>query len=148
MSLATSCSCISELWTLTKTLENQIDSFQRRLLRKVIHVRWPRIITNERLYERIECTPWSKMIRRRRLNWFGHLLRLPEDTPTQQALSNFIKPTTRPRGIPKTTWVDTILNDIKLTNIPYTNNLAIDIATLKMFCSDRQVCHAAVAALC
>ena len=134
----------SELWTLTKTLQNQIDSFQRRLLRKVIHVRWPRINTNERLYE---CTPWSKIIRRRRLNWFGHLLRLPEGTPAQQALSNFIKPTTRPRGRPKTTLLDTILNDIKLTNIPYTNNLAIDIATLKALCSDRQAWYAAVAAL-
>ena len=28
----------SELWTLTKTLEDKIDSFQRRLLRKVIRV--------------------------------------------------------------------------------------------------------------
>ena len=41
-----------------------------------------------------------------------------------------------------------ILNDIKLIKIPYTNNLAIDIATLKTFCSDRQTWHAAVAALC
>ena len=27
----------SELWTLTKTLENSINAFHRRLLRKVIH---------------------------------------------------------------------------------------------------------------
>ena len=32
----------SELWTVNKTLEDQIDSFQRRLLRQVINIRWPK----------------------------------------------------------------------------------------------------------
>ena len=37
----------SEIWTLTKTLENKNDAFQCRLLRKVIHVKWPRTISNK-----------------------------------------------------------------------------------------------------
>ena len=44
----------SELWILTNTLERSIDSFHQRLLRKVIHVTWPRMITNEELYK--HCT--------------------------------------------------------------------------------------------
>ena len=75
-----------ELWTLTKTLENTIDSFHRRLLRKVIHVKWPRTVSNKDLYEWTHMIPWSKTINRRRLTWFGHLLRLPSDTPAREAL--------------------------------------------------------------
>ena len=40
-----------ETWTLTKTLENTIDSFQRRLLRiAVLNVKWPNIATNDTVY--------------------------------------------------------------------------------------------------
>ena len=45
----------SELWTLTKTLESKIDSFQRRLLRKILNIRWnpeTNWLTNEELYQR------------------------------------------------------------------------------------------------
>ena len=39
----------SELWTLTETQQNEIDSFHRRLLRRVINIQWPRKISNEDL---------------------------------------------------------------------------------------------------
>ena len=64
----------SEIWILAKSLENIIDSFQRRLLREVIHVKWPSIIPNKQLYERTKCKPWSTIIFKRRLAGFGHLL--------------------------------------------------------------------------
>ena len=57
----------SELWTLTKSLEDKIDSFQRRLLRKVIRVNWPRLISNVDLYNRTHMKPWSNIIQKRRL---------------------------------------------------------------------------------
>ena len=55
----------SEIWTLTKSLEDKIDSFQRRLLRKVIRVNWPRLISNEDLYNRTHMKPWSVIIMKR-----------------------------------------------------------------------------------
>ena len=40
-----------DTWTLTKKLENTIDSFQRRLLRiAVLNVKWPNIATNDTVY--------------------------------------------------------------------------------------------------
>ncbi len=41
----------SELWTLTKKLENTVDIFQRLLLRRIINVKWPKKISNKDLYE-------------------------------------------------------------------------------------------------
>jgi hypothetical protein len=36
-----------------------------------------------------DTTPWSEAIKKRRLNWFGHLLRLPENTPAKLALKEY-----------------------------------------------------------
>ena len=43
----------SELWTLTDTQLNNIDSFHRRLLRKVVNIRWPKLISYDDLYEKV-----------------------------------------------------------------------------------------------
>ena len=39
----------SELWTLTKIKEKKINTFQRNLLRKIMNIKWPQIMTNEEL---------------------------------------------------------------------------------------------------
>ena len=49
--------------------------------------------------------PWSKTIKRRRLNWVGHLYRLPKETPARQALAEYQRKTKHPVGRPKPTWV-------------------------------------------
>ena len=44
-----------ELWTLTSTLEKKIYAFQRKLLRRVLNIRWDpnnNWIANEQLYEK------------------------------------------------------------------------------------------------
>ena len=96
----------AELWTLTATKEKKIDSLHRRLLRKAcLNVRWPRIATNEEVYTRTGAKPWSQRIRKRAWSWFGHLSRLPQDSPAQQALDYATRPARRPRGKPATTWI-------------------------------------------
>ena len=128
----------SELWTLTKTLENTIDSFQRRILRKVIHVKWPRTINNQELYERTHMTPWSITISKRRLSWFGHLLRLPTETPEKEAVQIYIKAAKRPTGRPKTAWLSIVLNDINNhSETKLTGDLNQVIDRLELICSDR-----------
>ena len=41
------------------------------------------------------------IIKRRRLNWLGHLMRLPDDTPSNLALNEHLKPCKQKRGRPK-----------------------------------------------
>jgi len=117
----------SELWTLTKALEQKIDAFQRTLLRRIVNIRWPDKITNEDLYEKTNAKKWSTNIKRRRLSWLGHLLRLPDNTPARQALQEFSRDVKRPRGKPKTTWISLIKNELK--NIGKTLETATEIAS-------------------
>jgi hypothetical protein len=95
----------SETWTLTKNQEKAIDSFHRRLLRKILNIKWPKTLKDNEVYAITKETPWSKRIARRRLNWYGHLNRLPKETPARQALEEIRRPALRPKGGQKQTWI-------------------------------------------
>ena len=96
----------SELWTLNKKRENQVDVFQRKLIKyNVLHVFYPKVISNDELYQLTNCLPWSDVIRKRRLKWFGHLMRLPDGTPAKKALAYADEKYQRPRGRPVSTWL-------------------------------------------
>ena len=103
----------SELWGLTGAQENTIDVIQRRLIRRILNIRWPYTISNETLYERTQLKSWSETITERRMRWLGHLMRLPAETPARQALQECLRPAKRPRGKPKTTWRSRVNQDLK-----------------------------------
>ena len=124
---------------LKSILKSSIDSFHQRLLRKVIHVTWSRVITNEELYKRAKVTPWSLIICKRRLSWFGHLLRLPSETPAKRSLKAFVKTWKRSAGRPKTTWFSLILNEIsKYSNINLSEDQEKDSESLEKICDDKK----------
>ena len=102
----------SELWTVTTKTANRIDSFQRRMLRQAINIRWSKKISSQKLYEMTKVEPWSRTIRRRRLNWLGHLMRLPPETPARISLYEALRTTKRKRGKAKTTWLKVIEKDL------------------------------------
>ena len=102
----------SYLWAMNQTRNGAIDSFQRRLLRHALNLKWPKKISNEHLYNLTKATPWSETIKSRRLSWFGHMMRLPETTPVRIALKEAQKEVKLPRGRPKTTWLSCMKNQL------------------------------------
>ena len=120
----------SEIWTLTQKVEESIDIFQRTLLRRILGIYWQDKVTNEELYERANTNKWSKDIKKRRLKWLGHLLRLPEDTPARQALQEAFSPVNRPRGRPKTTWISLVTKELKEMNIELTYDSLHEVVEL------------------
>ena len=75
------------------------------------------LVLSEKLYKLTQEKPWSQVIKQRRLRFTGHVLRLPEETPVRQALSEYQRPLKRPRGAPKFTWQKNIDNDLRLIGI-------------------------------
>ena len=73
----------SELWALTKKETKKIDTFQRNFLRQIIRIK--KKINNTSLYKKCKTVHWSIQIQERRLKWFGHLHRLPKETPARKA---------------------------------------------------------------
>ena len=102
----------SELWTLTKTAENKIDSYQRRLLRRAIIIRWPNKISCEDLYNKTKQGKWSRKIKTRRRRWYGHVIRLPAEAPAKLALQEARRKVKKLRGGQTTTWLAVLEKDL------------------------------------
>ena len=109
----------SELWTTTSNTDKTIDSFQRRLLRWAINIRYPKKISTLKLKECLQYEEWSLYISVQRLRWLGHAHRLPEDSPAKQALYIVEQPTLRVVGRPKLKWIDVVKNQLKEMKITW-----------------------------
>ena len=114
----------SELWTMTMKRENEIDVFQRTLLRtKIIKIKWPDVISNETLYQTTNQKAWSEVIRKRRLRWFGHMARLSNNTPAKIALDYATEHFKKSRGRPTTTWISQMKRELKEKDLTWENAL-------------------------
>ena len=102
----------SELWTLTKTAENKIDSYHRRLLRRAINIRWPNKISCEDLYNKTKQGKSSGKIKTRRMRWYGHVIRLPEEAPAKLALQEARRKVKKLRGGQTTKWLAVLEKDL------------------------------------
>ena len=128
----------SELCALTPSIINKVNSFHRRLLRKALNIKWPRIETNENLYNRTKVEKWSKIIKQRRLSWLGHLLRLDEKTPARIALKESCRKVKRNIGKSKTTWIQVVKNDVKNSTLEINlNDDETFFKELEAVCKDR-----------
>ena len=118
----------AELWTLTNTHNKSMDSFQRKLLRWSMNIRYPQIMTNEEVYEKTGQCKWSETIQRRRLRWFGHMARLPPRAPARRVLDeSMFTDTKKPRGGQKATWLKLVARD--LAELDLTLEQAVEAAS-------------------
>ena len=89
---------------------------------------------------RTNIEKWSLVIKKKRLSWLGHLMRLDNETPAKKALIEYIKPGKKKIGRPKTTWVYQIYkelkNDCNINDINFENETTM-IKDLDIICKDR-----------
>ena len=71
---------------------------------------------------------WSTLIKIRRLRWFGHATRLPNNTPVKIALSYAKEQYKRCRGRPITKWVQMVTKQLE-NEVGITWDQASEIAT-------------------
>ena len=67
-------------------------------MRKMLNIKWQHKVSNNHLYKITKLTSWRIVVKRRRLNWHGHLLRLPEQAPANKAFIEAKKESKKPRG--------------------------------------------------
>ena len=66
----------AECWTLKDKDENRLDAFDMRCQRKILKIRWSQYVTNIDIRKKTNQPQLSKVIKKRRLQWFGHLQRM------------------------------------------------------------------------
>lgn len=80
-------------WTLAERQEAAIDRYQSKLIHIYVLNKSRLVVTLKNKDDATACTktnikPWSKLIRTRRLIWFGQIVRLLDDSPVKVAYEN------------------------------------------------------------
>jgi hypothetical protein len=104
----------SEVWTLSQGAANKIDSFERKILRKIFGANhskgvW-RIRYSDELYKMYKDVPLSVYISLKKLMWAGHVVRMEQHRIPKKVLRSCFgggRPVRRPRN----RWEDAIQRD-------------------------------------
>ena len=89
-----------ETWALTAKTESRIQAAEMRVLRLIRGVSRRDRVRNVKIREDLGVTPLLQFIEKRRLQWFGHVKRMPEDRHPKKYL------TWRPMGMRPLGWED------------------------------------------
>ena len=94
-------------------MQRKVDSFQQQIIRTfVLNVRWPIIVKNE-IFTKTKLKPWSIIIGKRRLKWFGKVPRMDPSTSARSALHYALEEFRRPRGRPPKGWLSITKQQLK-----------------------------------
>lgn len=120
----------SECWTTLRQDEKRLDAFHHRCLRAVLGIsRWDQQlqhISNADLRHRWgDCGLISDVLRKRRLQWLGHVARMPEYRLPKRLLFGWL-PKTRPSHGPRLRWKDRVQADLQKLGVTNWYNLAHD----------------------
>ena len=121
-------------WALTKAQSAKLDVFHRRHLRQMLRIRWPRKISNKKLYKECEVEEHlSVKVGRQRWSLFGHVLRLDEEAPARKAMGLYCDQGKGKQGRPKTTLPVVLWAEAKKVL-----NKAPKLASLEVLAQDRR----------
>ena len=110
----------SETWTLTKKGEELLNTWERKILRKIYGPvqaagEW-KIRNNRELYQLYEDADISTEIKRARIRWLGHVERMPETRAVRQAFRDHPQGR-RLAGRPRKRWLDDVEENLRQLGI-------------------------------
>ena len=124
-----------ETWGLTKLEWHMLDTFQRRLLRSVLGIKWPHRIRPSTLYKLSGLQPVSVVAAIARWRTFGRLLRQTEVSPAQISMRLYVNPPGRgSRGQPANNLPYLITKDLREVkpDVLTLRNNSLHISTVTM----------------
>ena len=105
-----------ETWPMSVKDEKRMATTEMIIVRWAMGVSLLEHRINEEILEEAKVGAIVTVMRRRRLEWFGHFKRTGE-TENIQAVAEMKMEEKRPRGRPKLRWNDTVRRDLKAWNI-------------------------------
>ena len=102
----------NEIWPITQQQENRISATEMRMLRYIHEIKWEEHITNDEVREMAKQEAIAVGMRRRRLQWYGHVQRRDREEDIRMVAEMRVQGK-RKRGRPKKRWCDTLNDDMK-----------------------------------
>ena len=107
----------SETWAVTQQDLKRLHAFQMKCLRDIIGVTLWNKRRNEDILAEVGEIPVEDQVKLRRLQWFGHLQRMPAHRPQRQVLKCRPRGKKRKPGGTSLRWIDVVNRDLsKITN--------------------------------
>lgn len=119
----------AESWTLTKKSEELVRIWERKILRKIYgptcdNGLW-RMKMNHELYDKFKSPDIIAIIKVRRLEWLGHVMRMQNQRTAKKILEG--KPEGRRRiGRPRLRWLDDVEADLREMGVKRWRKKAVD----------------------
>ena len=93
----------AECRRIVATDVNKLNVFHNSCLRKSCNIYWGNKFFHDDLYQETRCASIDLEVKKRRLRWLDHVLRMPQVRILKVAL-RWTPPGKKKRGRPKTTW--------------------------------------------
>ena len=107
----------AETWPVTQQDIRKLRTFHMRCLRDILGITLWDMQRNADILKVTGELPIDKQLRKKRLQWFGHVKRMQDERPQKQLLKCRPKGKKRPQGGTPLRWIDLISRDLsKLTN--------------------------------
>ena len=103
----------AETWTVTQHDIRKLKSFQMRCLRDILGITLWNRVRNTDILARTGVLPVEEQLRQRRLQWFGHVWRMPTNRPQRQLMRCRPSGRKRPTGGASLRWCDLISRDLR-----------------------------------
>ena len=106
----------------------KVEGLHHNCLRKLLGITYRDKVSNIRVRELTNQPKINEIICKRRLTWYGHVIRMPDERPPKIAM-NWKPPGGKRRpGRPKLTWIRTVKKDIGFEGSGTTMEELSDIA--------------------
>jgi hypothetical protein len=119
----------AETWTLTKKNEKMLMAWERKMLRKIYGPTKEsgqlRIRTNSELMTKYKSQDIVTAVKIRRLEWFGHVIRINEARIVKKIFEEKLKER-RGRGRPRLRWINDVEEDLRMLGVKRWRKKALD----------------------
>ena len=107
----------SETWTTYSKQERKLNSFHMRCLRRILGIHWSDKVPNAQVLERAGLTTMFTLLRKRRLGWLGHVLRMEDGRIPKDIHYGELASSKRTVGRPQLRYKDVCKRDMKALDI-------------------------------
>ena len=114
-------------------------AYHRKQLKKILNIRYPKMITNKSLYRICQEKPLSLKFLSASWSLFGNILQRDKDIPANKATRAYFIPNgNKLRGRPKTTLPIVLNRDLSLIQDPIRLHSRKDLAEITELAQDRK----------
>jgi len=122
----------SECWAVTKRDVLKIDAVDQWCLQKMLGIKWYHHVWNDDVRQTTKLPQLLATVQSRRFSLFSHTVWMPDETDAKKILTAApLENWRRPPGRPHTTWMKTIQQKLKSSNL--SPNEARQLTWLRIF---------------